>query len=278
MLKFTVLSENRKNGKCDAESGLSVFVENNGTKFLFDTGLSDVFLKNAEKLGIDADSAEVVILSHGHADHSNGIEYLTGGKSVIMHPAGFKDRYSIRSGSYAGFPYTKGYAVKKFNFVLTDTPHKIYDDVYFLGEIPRVIDFEGRGHISTTLDRETAKEDRIEDDSGIAIMTPNGLMIMSGCGHSGICNVIEHAKKVTGEDKIYGVLGGFHFVVPVLDKTDVSELDEIVSKTIGYFKENSVQHAFLGHCIKDEIINKFEEELKSITEIHRLFSGADFAV
>ena len=276
MLKFTILSENRKNGECEAESGLSVFVEHEDTKFLFDTGLSDLFLKNAKKLGIDADGTELVILSHGHADHANGMEHLTGGKCVVMHPAGFKDRFSIRSGLFAGFPYSKGYATKKFNFVLTREPHKVYNNVYFLGEIPRAFDFEGQGNISTTLDPEGIQMEFIEDDSGIAIMTPNGLVIMSGCGHSGICNLLEHAKKVTGEDRIYGVLGGFHFVVPVVGKTEISQLDGIVAKTIEYFKENNVSHAFLGHCISNEIIDKFENELAKVTKIHRLFSGASF--
>lgn len=278
MLKITVLAENRKSDLCDSESGLSLYVEFEKQIFLFDTGNSDLFLKNAKKLGVDADNVDTVIISHGHADHSNGLEYLTGGKRVVMHPDGFKYRFSIRRQDYAGFPYTEGRAKAKFDFKLTKEPLEVFPNVWFLGEVPRINDFEGEGNISTCLDTSCDNIDYTEDDSGIAIKTDNGLFIMSGCGHSGICNTIEYAKKITGESRIYGVLGGFHLVVPVYGKDDLSQLDDVIAHTIAYFKTNNVQNAVLGHCIKDPIIDKFQQGLKGVTTIHKMFSGAIFEI
>jgi 7,8-dihydropterin-6-yl-methyl-4-(beta-D-ribofuranosyl)aminobenzene 5'-phosphate synthase len=277
-MKITVLAENRKSDACEGESGLSLYVELGEHKFLFDTGNSGLFLKNAEKLGVDADGVDSVIISHGHADHANGLEYLTGGKRVIMHPEGFKARFSPRRMVFVGFPYSEGRAKLKFDFTVTKEPIEVFSDVWFLGEIPRKHDFEGIGNISTYLDEACTEIDYIEDDTGIAIKTENGLFVISGCGHSGICNTIEHAKKVTGEQRIYGVLGGFHFIVPVYGKDDLAQFDDVVEHTIDYFKENNVQHAILGHCIKDETIDRFENELEGVTVVQRMFSGARIEV
>ena len=101
---------------------------------------------------------------------------------------------------------------------------------------------------------------------------------MSGCGHSGICNIIEQAKKITGESKIYAVFGGFHFYLPQLDKHNMIDLNEVISGTIDYFKQNGIKQAFLGHCIYDEVIDRFENELNGVTTVHRIFSGSSFEI
>jgi len=278
MIKLTILAENRKKDVCDAESGLSIFVDTGSHKFLFDTGLSDLFLKNAEKLGVDIDNVDTIVISHGHADHSNGLAYLPNGKRVIMHPDGFRTRYSIRQKKYVAFPMSKEEAENKFDLVLTKKPYTVYDNVVFLGEIPRIIEFEGNGNIATAYDSEATKIDYTEDDSGIAIKTDDGLFIMTGCGHSGICNTIEHAKKITSESRIVGVLGGFHLTAPAFGVETLADLDDKISNTIFYFKENNIANAYLGHCIADEVINRFESELQGITKIHRLYSGAKFEI
>ena len=99
---------------------------------------------------------------------------------------------------------------KKHDVLLSREAVEFYEDMYFLGEIPMVVNFEMDGNFSTTLDEGLTAVDYTEDDSGIAIKTEQGLVIMTGCGHRGICNTIEQAKKVTGEERIYAVLGGFH--------------------------------------------------------------------
>jgi len=273
-MKITVLSENHKSDLCDSESGLSLYVEFEDHKFLFDTGNSNLFLKNAKKLDIDVDEVDTVILSHGHADHSNGLEYLTKGKRVIMHPSGFKDRFSIRRRDFAGFPMSEELAKTKFNFELTKEPLEVLPKVWFLGEVPRITKFENIGNISTCLDASCDELDPIEDDSGIVIKTDLGLIILSGCGHSGICNTIEHAKNITGEQRVYAVLGGFHLVVPTFGKDDLNELDDIVDNTIEYFKSNKIRHVILGHCIAETIIDKFKNGLEEIVQIHRMYCGA----
>jgi 7,8-dihydropterin-6-yl-methyl-4-(beta-D-ribofuranosyl)aminobenzene 5'-phosphate synthase len=101
--------------------------------------------------------------------------------------------------------------------------------VYFLGEVPRKNNFEQGAH----------KGDDMRDDSAIAIKTSKGAFIISGCSHSGICNMCEYAKQVTGQ-KLHGAMGGFH-----LFEND----KKAVEGTLNYFKSEKVPHLYPMHCV-----------------------------
>ncbi len=264
MVSLTILSENRDNCEFKGESGLSVLVEVFGKRFLLDTGYSDLFLKNAKLLNINLSTIETVVLTHGHSDHTNGIPFLGAGKTIIMHPEAFKKRWSIRKKEFAGFPMTEQELRKRHTVITSREPIQFIDDCYFLGEIPMMIDFE-KGNFSTTLDDQFTQIDLTEDDSGIAIKTSEGLFVMTGCGHRGICNTIEQAKIVTGQQKIYGVFGGFHL-------RNLEKQKGVIDKTIEYFKRHEIKALYLGHCVTDEVIDYFEEKLPEVN-ITRLSAG-----
>lgn len=268
MIKLKILSENRDNCQFKGESGLSVLVEIFGEKFLLDTGYSDLFLKNSKLMDVDLSKINLLVLTHGHSDHTNGIPYLKDGLNVIFHPAAFKDRWSIRKKEYAGLPMTEDQLRERYNVFITTEALEFLPSCYFLGEIPMLVDFEMDGNFATTLDEGITQTDLTEDDSGIAIKTDQGLFIMTGCGHRGVCNTIEHAKRVTGEDKIYGVFGGFH-----LRNLDIQK--EKIDKTIEYLKQNNIRELYLGHCVTDEVIAYFELRLRDV-KIFRLASGKVF--
>lgn len=269
-MNFTILSENRGNDCFLGEGGLSVYIEVNGHIFLLDTGYSSLFLENASKLNIDVDAIDTVVLTHGHSDHTNGVPYLKAGKTIIMHPAAFKERYSTRKKVFVGFPMSEEELRAKHNVLLTKDALEFIDDVYFLGEIPMTVEFEMDGNFSTTLDDKFTQTDYTEDDSGIAIKTDEGLIIMTGCGHRGICNTIEHAKRVTGESRVYAVLGGFHL-------RNLEKQQHKIDETIKYFKDNDIKRLYLGHCVTDEVIDYFRENASNI-EIETLASGKNFNV
>lgn len=269
-MTFIILSENRDNGCFLGEGGLSIYLEVNGNSFLLDTGYSSLFLENSKKLNIDIDAVDTVVLTHGHSDHTNGVPFLSSGKNIIMHPAGFKERYSKRKKVFVGFPMSELELREKHNLLLTRNPIEFIKDVYFLGEIPMIVDFEMDGNFSTTLDSEFTQIDYTEDDSGVAIKTEKGLVIMTGCGHRGICNTIEHAKRVTGESRVYAVLGGFHL-------RNLEKQKGKIDKTIKYFLDNNIKHIYLGHCVTDEVIDYFRDNVIDI-EIHSLAAGKFFNV
>lgn len=107
--------------------------------------------------------------------------------------------------------------------------------IIYLGEIPGISAFESK---TTPFVLEDGSPDFIMDDSAVALLTREGLLVVTGCGHAGIVNTLEHARKVTGEKRLYGIMGGFHLKVP----------DRQTEETIRYLKENRLKHVYPSHC------------------------------
>jgi 7,8-dihydropterin-6-yl-methyl-4-(beta-D-ribofuranosyl)aminobenzene 5'-phosphate synthase len=248
-MKITVLTENRAGGRFLAEHGLSYLAEIDGQKILFDMGHSDVFLKNAQKLGIDVHhEIKKVVLSHGHWDHGDGLQF-TEQKMLIAHPASFLKRFRKSDHSPVGLSMTKELIQKKFNLVETAQPFKISENLYFLGEVPRLNDFESQ---TTSFQLEDGSDDFVPDDSALAAVVGNELVVITGCSHSGVCNICEYAKNVTGISKIKAVIGGFHLKLQ----------NRQTSETIQYFKKNAVEGLFPSHCTELPALAAFYHEFK----------------
>lgn len=247
-MKIYVLSDNHAQRKFDGEWGLSFYIEHDNKKILFDFGSSDLFIKNANILGIDVLDADYYILSHGHWDHGDGLKFMPEIK-IICHPEIFIKRYS--KDRYIGLEYTYEEAMKRFDFVFSREAYKITDDIIFLGEIPRVTEFESK---ETYFVKQDGTLDYVRDDSAIVIKTEKGLVVISGCAHAGICNTIEHAKKVTGVDKIHAVLGGFH----------LKDGGELTLKTIEYLKNADIEHIKTSHCTSFPALVQFANDLNSM--------------
>jgi len=233
-MKISVLTDNHAGPYTQAEHGLSYFVEYDGNRILFDAGQSDLFLKNAALMKIDLSKNELIVLSHGHFDHGNGLEFLKGGR-LICHPGCFVKRYRKSDMSYIGLNHSRSELAEKFEIHSSSEPVKITEKIYFLGEIPRLSEFESR---TTPFVYEDGMPDFVLDDSAIALILPEGLFIITGCGHSGIVNTVEYARKVTGITKIFGVIGGYHLKGNGLQTRE----------TIKYLKENNVTHIYPSHC------------------------------
>jgi len=245
-MKLTVLTENCAGAKFGAEHGLSYLIEVEGEKILFDTGHSDLFLRNAELLHINLETeVDTVVLSHGHWDHGDGLQYLDG-KTLITHPASFMKRYRKNDHSNVGLKLSRDQVETKFKLITTKDPYYITSSILFLGEIPRMNDYESK--TSTFIDQK-GKVDDIPDDSGLAIIQDNQLIIVSGCAHAGICNMISHACEITGIRKIKAVLGGFHLKHQSLQ----------LKKTIQFLKKNEVTHIYPSHCTELPALSAFFE-------------------
>lgn len=230
-MKLTVLVENIANGRLQAEWGLSYIVESD-ERILFDAGASDLFLRNAEKLQEDIEGIEKVVLSHGHWDHGTGLQYLEG-KKIYGHTAIFMERYSGKRS--IGLPFTKESIEEKNTLILEDGPQKISENITFLGEIPRKSKLQNVAGYFTDKD---GNQDFVSDDSGIIIEEEGALNIITGCAHAGLINTIDYAIKITGNENINSVIGGFH----LLGK------DEITTETIKYLREKKVGKIYPSHC------------------------------
>ncbi len=232
-MKISVLTDNTASGGFLAEHGLSYFVEHD-IKMLFDTGHSDVFLKNGKNIGIDLNDADFVVLSHGHWDHGNGLKYL-GRKTLICHPDAFAKKYRKDGVTYIGIDLSYEEAVKRFELGLSREPYELSENMIFLGEIPRTTGFESK---ETPFMDENGEPDFIPDDSAVAAVDGDELVVITGCSHSGICNIIEYAKKVTGLKKVRSLIGGLH----------LKDNDSRTRETIKYLKNEKIRNIYPSHC------------------------------
>ena len=251
-MKLTVLVDN--NTMIDryfyGEPGVSYFIECDDRKYLFDTGYSDVFLRNAVKMGINLLQLDAVIISHGHNDHTWGLGDLAkrlseaefegyGYKTpdVIAHPDAFLDKRL--DGLDIGSMLSVHQLEKSFALRLSKEPIWLTEKFVFLGEIEKNNLFEARTPIGKTLRNDMWEDDFVLDDSALAYMSDNGLVIITGCSHAGICNIIEYAKKVCGEERIYDVVGGFHLLNPT---------QHTLNNTLGYIEKCRPQAIHACHC------------------------------
>jgi 7,8-dihydropterin-6-yl-methyl-4-(beta-D-ribofuranosyl)aminobenzene 5'-phosphate synthase len=212
------------------EPGLSFLIRTAGTKILFDTGYSGVFLANAEKMGIELRDLDVVVLSHGHLDHSGGlvslVRLLTEAliedmphrvPELVAHPLCFcqKEKLPLQNN---GSILDETELRRQFPVTLSRNPVWITDDLVFLGEIPRKFSFEqtdpGKRKIHLPDDR--TEPDHLIDDSALAFRSREGLVIITGCSHAGICNITEHAREVCSERQVVAIIGGLHLLTPSL--------------------------------------------------------------
>ncbi len=233
-MKISILTDNAPGTYTAAEHGLSYLIEHDGRRILFDTGQSDLFLKNADIMNIDMDSVDTIILSHGHYDHGNGLKYLSGG-TLICHPACFGKKYGRGGKKYIGLYGNRNELEKKFKLICSAEPYRITEKIVFLGEIPRVTDFESK---ETYFTFEDGSPDYIMDDSAVALIHEQGLFVLTGCGHAGVLNTLEHALKVTGEKRIHGIMGGFH----------LKDNNQQTKQTIKYLQQKEVKHVYPSHC------------------------------
>ena len=243
-MKIIVLTENHAGGILGAEHGLSYCIEIGENRFLFDTGHSDLFLRNAKKLDLNIENeVDTVVLSHGHWDHGNGLEHLKN-KTLICHPGSFVKRFRKGGRESIGLRMTLDELRQRFMIQSYKEYKEIFKDVFFLGEIPRITDFEAK---ATSFELEDGSPDFVMDDSALAIVFHDGLIVISGCAHSGIVNIVEYAMKVTGCHSLKAVIGGFHLKQP----------NHQTKKTVEYFLENRPEVLIPSHCTELPALSYF---------------------
>jgi len=210
------------------EPGLSFLIETNGKKILFDTGYSDLFLKNARMMGENLLDLDFIVLSHGHLDHTGGLPVLIRHMitsiihqipvkvpMIVAHPYCFYPRPKSPVPN-TGSILSEEELSRHFAVTLSAKPKNLTKNLVFLGQIDRIFDFEVSDPGKRTIimkDGRIAK-DLMLDDSALAFRASRGLVIITGCSHAGICNIVEHARKVCGDNHIIDIIGGLHLLSP----------------------------------------------------------------
>ena len=213
-MKLTVLMDNHTyiDQYYLAEPAVCYYIEDEGRKMLFDLAYSDAYIANAQAMDIDLGSVDTLVFSHGHIDHTLGFrdfdERFGKGQKVIAHALCFNEKRF--DGEAIGSPLDTEYVMNNYDAELTVQPVNITEKLVFLGQIPVSNPFEARRSIGEIKIGDEWKEDEILEDTALAYRTDAGLFIITGCSHAGICNIINYAKQVCGDERIIGVLGGFH--------------------------------------------------------------------
>ncbi|MDY6965249.1 MAG: MBL fold metallo-hydrolase [Halobacteriota archaeon] len=258
-MRITTLSENtagkRPKGLL-AEYGLSILVEADERKILFDTGQKKSAVNNAAILGIDLSDIEKIVLSHGHFDHTGGLKSVlekTGEIEIIAHPDIFQKKYAKfgKKKTYIGIPDSREELEESgANFKLTKEPTKI-GDITATGEVDQKNDFEKIDKNLYVQEGDDLRSDELLDDQALAIKTDKGLFIVLGCAHRGMINNIEQAKNITGEDRVYGVIGGTHLIA-----ADKVQMDE----TVKALKKYDIQKIGVSHCTGPKASSRLADE------------------
>jgi 7,8-dihydropterin-6-yl-methyl-4-(beta-D-ribofuranosyl)aminobenzene 5'-phosphate synthase len=230
-----------------AEHGFcaSITLEVKGTehRLLFDSGLDPFAAShNAEVLDLDLSYCELVISSHGHIDHAGGLinikrkineEKQKQKLPLVLHEDAFKNRLvKFKDGRKISLPAPNRADLIEagYNLVEKQSPSLwIEDRILVTGEIPRTNDFEkGFPNHYSEIDGKMENDPLIKDDQAIVLnIKDKGLVVITGCAHAGIINIIKYAKELSGEDRIYGLIGGMHLTGGVFEPLIPRTIDEL---------------------------------------------------
>lgn len=234
-----------------AEPGLSLLIEDGDTRVLLDAGYSDAFLVNARRKGLDLLHLDWVVLSHGHFDHTWGLDALIrhyfetasqklphSRPKLLAHPKAFISKQD-KELPEVGMVLSEEKLGRQFELSLSVEPVWLTEKLVALGQIERTVEFEHPTQLGQRLEADGPVTDDVPDDTALAHVSDNGLVVISGCAHTGICNTVEHARRVTGVDKVHSVIGGFHLLGAKTERLD---------PTTDYLADLELESLYACHC------------------------------
>lgn len=245
---------------CEAAHGLSFYVETKNHKLLFDTSPSEVVLRNAQKLGVDLTAVDIVILSHGHYDHSGGIiafmELNPNAKIYMQHNAG--GDYYAYDGEDKGFRYIgidkKILSLPQLQLLKGDT--KIDDELQLFTVDKRVFPLPSTNKRLRELCNGQYIQDEFHHEQNLLLTADGKKILFCGCAHNGILNVMETLERKFGSDLLPDlVIGGFHLMKRTeYSQADTAEVTEIANRLKDY-----KAHFATCHCTGLPVFNQMKE-------------------
>jgi len=250
-----------------AEHGLSMLVRTfqgeESHSILFDTGYNKTsVLFNVKQLGVDISGIEAIVLSHAHMDHTGGLypifEELSWSVPLVVHPEVFTSPRFLKwpDGRMERFPNTlvrEDLVNRGAKILESQVPVPLANGTILVtGEIERKTTFEKGFPIARMMHEGELVFDPIRDDQALAVnLKGKGLVVISGCGHSGIVNTVLYTRKITGIESVYAIIGGFHLTGPLFEP--------IIEDTVAAVKEMDPKVLVPMHCTGWKAMNRFYE-------------------
>lgn len=265
MIDFLVEdTPNPENPMLWPEHGLSLLLSielaegNEEIRILFDTGSSGGALThNLRLMESSLDETDFIVLSHGHYDHTGGLREAvkTIGRPIpiVLHPDAAGTKYALKPRlRYTGMPHAVS-EIEKLGgrFLYNRRPLEVADGIFVTGEIPRRTRFEDTPEDYVILREEGLIRDRMLDDQALVACSEKGVIVVTGCAHSGIINTVRYAREITGIQRVYAVVGGFHLI-------DASE--DRIRETVEKLVEIDPELIAPCHCTGDAAIERIERE------------------
>ena len=248
-MKWTVLSDNRSNdSRLSIEHGLSILLETERYRILLDTGASDVFIKNAELLGIDLSTIDYVFISHGHSDHAGGLRYFweqNQRAKIIVSPDAMSGKFYSKRGNLHSITTVWPKSIKD-RFVTIEKTCEIADGLCVIAHIPQIHPMpKGNKHLFV----EDANGEYVNDDFRHELALYTDGYLFTGCAHSGLENILAACPY-----PVNSVVGGFHLL-------NGQESEEELKALAKRLKENdSATQFYTSHCTGDNVF----EVMKSV--------------
>jgi 7,8-dihydropterin-6-yl-methyl-4-(beta-D-ribofuranosyl)aminobenzene 5'-phosphate synthase len=263
--RITILCENSVGRLVGSgEHGFSAFIETDQGNYLFDTGSGHSIVSNSLALSKDLRTVNKIFLSHGHHDHTGGLPEvlkLKGEVDVHAHPHIFLDRIHVikendkETKRFVGIPYKKNYLeFLGANFIFNTNFAELEKGIFLSGEVPRRTSFEKPDPaLFAEVDRKMT-QDIFSDDQSLIMDSQRGIILILGCAHSGMINIIHHAINKTGKEKFYAIVGGTH-----LDFLTPEQLEE----TLKVLKKLDIERIGASHCTGMKAAFRLHQEFGS---------------
>ncbi len=267
MMNLTVVCENTVTRPgFIGEHGFAAFIETEGGTILFDTGQGFSLVHNLLRLQKPFTKVTHLVLSHGHYDHTGGLLGFLGIKgpcTVLAHPDVLKERFRMMAvvpggeekPVSIGIPWQESFLVSRgARFQWIERWHEIVPGVFLTGIVPRRTAFETGDPKFLIRSGGGFAPDPFLDDYSMIVDTPKGLVIVLGCAHAGIINIITYVKEMLGKKRIYAIVGGTH-----LDFSSPEQLEN----TVTALREEEIEILAVSHCTGQKAAQRLALELGS---------------
>ena len=267
-VRITLLVDNNSPSELAAEHGFAAWIETGEQRILFDTGQGTALDNNVRRLGIDLSQATALLLSHGHYDHTGGVpDFLAANDSAkVLFGRGLGTaRFSChpdQAPRAIGIGATVDLALRELPLHRRSeiaSPCYLAPSIGISGPIPRLTAFEDTGG-PFFLDAEQKKPDLIGDELAMWFETGKGLLVLTGCCHSGLINTVSHIRRISGIERVHAIVGGLHLLNASADR---------IEQTMHFIADCAPDFLIPCHCTGPHI----DEQLQRTFGAQRVHAG-----